>query len=523
MIPAHLLADDKPFAYSEEKFDALKTKLHSPEAASMSHSNLEEMIQTEGRELLRRLLQDHLTLRAHQERQSGLDRPVVGADGQPRTYPRSSARGLLTLFGPVRVERMAYSAHGATNLHPLDAVLNLPEELHSHGVRRRVAEEASKASFDETVRLIRSTTGAEVAKRQVEELAVRAAQDFDGFYQGREVASPSEVDQTGSILVITVDGKGVVMRRQDLREATRKAAERRHRKFRKRLSQGEKPHAKRMATVAAVYTIEPFPRTVEDIVGDLRGVGDAARKAKRPRPENKRVWASLAKEPEEAIAEAFDEALRRDPARTKRWVALVDGNENQLKILRRHAKKHGVGLTIVLDVIHVIEYLWKAAWTFCEEGSSEAEAWVTERFLEVLRGKASYVAAGIRRSATLRGLSRHQRKPADTCANYLLGYQKFLRYDRYLSIGFPIATGVIEGACRHLVKDRMDLTGARWSLTGAEAVLQLRSLRASGDFEEYWHFHLDQERYRNHTRHYAEAVPRIRTHSRPHPHLHRVK
>jgi hypothetical protein len=167
-------------------------------------------------------------------------------------------------------------------------------------------------------------------------------------------------------------------------------------------------------------------------------------------------------------------------------------------------------LTIVLDIIHVLEYLWKATTVFNQEGTPQAEQWVDERFLEVLRGRSSQVAAGIRRSATLRGLTKAQRKAADTCASYLLKYQQYLHYSQYLDRGFPIATGVIEGACRYLVKDRMDITGARWGLLRAEAVLRLRALRASGDFEAYWSFHERCEYERNHVALYADGqVPQL--------------
>jgi hypothetical protein len=134
-------------------------------------------------------------------------------------------------------------------------------------------------------------------------------------------------------------------------------------------------------------------------------------------------------------------------------------------------------------------------------GDPAAEGWVLERGREVLRGKASLVAAGIRRSATLRRLA--QRKSADECADYLLRKKAFLRYDEALATGLPIATGVIEGACRHLVKDRMDITGARWGLDGGEAVLRLRSLRSSGDFDTYWEFHLNRARDRTYGDDYA--------------------
>ena len=164
---------------------------------------------------------------------------------------------------------------------------------------------------------------------------------------------------------------------------------------------------------------------------------------------------------------------------------------------------------LILDIIHVIEYLWKAAWAIHEEGDVEAEHWVSERLLQILRGKSSHVAGGIRRSATLRGLEGKAREAMDTCANYLLKYKEYLRYDEYLAEGFPIASGVIEGACRHLVKDRLEVTGARWSVSGAEALLKLRALRASGDFEEYWRYHLAREQERQHLSRYKSGLPAL--------------
>jgi triphosphoribosyl-dephospho-CoA synthetase len=146
----------------------------------------------------------------------------------------------------------------------------------------------------------------------------------------------------------------------------------------------------------------------------------------------------------------------------------------------------------------VLEYLWRAAGCFFAKGDPEAENWLQERAFRLLEGKASDVAAGIRRSATLKGLEEKARENADKCADYLLKYRPYLQYDECLSQGYPIATGVIEGACRHLICDRMDITGARWRLECAEAVLQLRALRSSGDFDAYWKFHKQQELQRNH-------------------------
>jgi hypothetical protein len=388
------------------------------------------------------------------------------------------------------------------SLHPLDAELNLPRKKYSLELCRRVAEESAKSSFDETYESIGKITGGHVPKRQIEELARFSAQDFDAFYEMRQ-AKPAEVKQSGPIMALSVDGKGVVMRKEDLREQTRKAAQARKHKMGARLSKGEKKNAKRMATVAAVYTIAPFVRKPEDLVPEKNSERAGP---PRPRPEKKRVWASIKKTPKEVIEQVFEEAAHRDPEHQKKWVALVDGNKSQIRILRSMAKEKGIKLTIIVDVVHVIEYLWKAGRVFHPEASEELESWVRIRLLEILRGKAGYVAGGMRRGATLRDLASEAREPVDDCADYLLTYGPYLKYNDYLSQGFPIATGVIEGACRHLVKDRMEVTGARWSLDGAEAVLRLRALRSSHDFDEYWTFHEAQEYERNHRTSYAGGI-----------------
>jgi hypothetical protein len=311
------------------------------------------------------------------------------------------------------------------------------------------------------------------------------------------------------------------MRREDLREQTRKRAEESAAKLESWRSRGEKPNKKRMATVAGVYTVEPYRRTAEDV---LRCMAPRNEKEKpdRPKPESKRVWASLEKTPKQVIKEAFREARRRDFDGRKQWVALVDGNEPQLEILRKCFRDEGYHPMIVLDFIHVAERVWKAGMDFHGEGSKELEAWVIQRLLAILHGRCSHVAAGMRRSATRHGLNEEARERIDSCANYMLKYKCYMDYNLYLERGYPIATGVIEGACRYLVKDRMERTGARWSLEGAEAVLRLRALRTCDDFDAYWRFHEQQEYLRNHAALYADGqVPPIR--SRAKTHLKRVK
>jgi len=486
------------FRPARDQFEAAISWLESEDASKLTHSVLEERLEEDGREMMRKLFQAHLDLRAmREERLPG----VMGSDGRLRTQVRESDRPLVTVLGVVKVPRLQYVQPGRSSLFPGDMALNLPEEAYSLGLRRVAAIEAAKVSYQETVASIQAYTAGKVPPRQVQELVLRASLDFDAFYSGRAAGSP---EATTDPLILTLDGKGIVMRTEHLREATRKKAEASQPKLDHRVSSGEKKNRKRMATVAAVYSIEPFVRTAEEVMRELRPARDAAKP--RPRARNKRVFASVEKSAKTVTRELFDEAERRDPEHKRPWICLVDGDDHQITRVRKEARRRGVKVVLVLDLIHALEYLWKAAWCFFEEGDRAAEKWVTERAVRILEGHSSDVAAGIRRSATLRGLKPKNRKAADSCANYLLKKKDLLRYDVFLAAGSPIATGVIEGACRHLIKDRLDITGARWSVPGAEAVLRLRSLRSSGDFEEYWNFHLRQEWERNHLSRYPETV-----------------
>ena len=189
------------------------------------------------------------------------------------------------------------------------------------------------------------------------------------------------------------------------------------------------------------------------------------------------------------------------------WVVLVDGAKHQIDLICAEAEQRGADVTIVIDLIHVLEYLWGAAWCLHEPSDGPAaEAWVARHARALLTGAALDVAADIDRQARTARLRGAKRKGVDDAIGYLTNKAEHLRYDTALANGWPIATGVIEGACRHLVKDRLDITGARWGLSGAEAVLKLRALRANGDFDAYWRWHEQQEFTRNHQTRYRDGL-----------------
>ena len=482
------------FAASVNLLTELVAELEGPAAAGLTACELEDLLAERGREVQRQLLQDHLDLRAAREEQAAREHraPATGADGITRSRLETGhGRLLATLFGTVRVTRCAWRRPGAPSLRPADAALSLPACRPSHALARLAAVEAARGSFEAAHAAITRRCGPVIGKRQVEQAVVSAAADIAAFYATR-VPVPCTAS---TLLVISADAKGIVMRPGALRPATAKAAARQGR-MRTRLVAGEKPNRKRMATLVCVYDAEPSPRRPHDIIAPPGG--RHGHRTLRPRPRATAKWlaGSVQHDPAEMIAAAFDQAEARDREHQRTWVVLVDGAEHQLGLIRAEAARRSVTTHIVIDLIHVLEYIWKAAWCLHPAADPAAEDWVAVKALAVLAGDSARAAADIAAEADAAGLTHDQRTGADACVRYLTSKDNYLRYDQALAAGWPIATGVIEGACRHLIGDRLDITGARWGLQGAEAVLTLRAAISNGDFDEYWRFHLAREHQR---------------------------
>src|SRR6266498_2988570 len=494
---AGVLEGPDAFGASRAAFDELLATLGSAKAAGWTHDQLEEQLETDGRELLRRLYQDHLDLRALREQHAvATGRVVAITDAEGighRKVERGHVRHLATVFGTVRVARCAWRADGARNLYPADAALNLPDRRHSHTLKRRAATEAVRGSFEAAEQTLTRSCGKVAGKRQVEQLTVAAASDIDAFYTA--AAPQPATDDT--LLVLSVDGKGIVMRPDALREPTRKAAAvKGANRYRTRLASGEKQGRKRMATLGAVYDADPAPRRPHDVMtpattlhaapdGTGGGGGGGRRRRKGPVATAKWLTGSVA-----------------TPTHRRPWVVLVDGARHQLDLIRAEAARRKVTIHILVDLIHVLEYIWKAAWCFYQDADPAAEPWVAGHALRILAGEVDTVIAALQTQATDAGLTAQQRGGVDACIGYLTAKREFLGYDTALQAGWPIATGVIEGACRHLIGDRLDITGARWGLEGAEAVLKLRALWSNGDLDAYWRFHRAQEHRRIHQARY---------------------
>ena len=397
--------EPQAFTASRASFEQMVGWLDA-DAAELTHAELEEQLDARGRQLLRLLFQDHLDLRTYRERR--LDETVVDDAGVARgAVEAGHTRTLTSIFGQVDVERMAYRRKRHTNLHPADAALNLPAGKHSHGLRRLAAIEATRGSFDQTVEAIERASGQQLGKRQLEQLAAAAAVDFEAFYTARQPPAGAADD----VLVLSCDGKGIVMRPDALRPATAKAAKNSSNKLDARLSKGEKRNRKRMAEVGAVYDLTPVARSPAQVMARSDPTDDQPPPA--PRASGKWLTASVVDDAAEVVTQIFDKADRRDPDHARTWVALVDGNIHQIDRIKAEAKQRDVEIRIVIDFVHVLEYLWAAAWSFFDEADPAAEAWVADKAMAVLEGNARQVAAGIRRRATRDRLDPRRRINAD--------------------------------------------------------------------------------------------------------------
>ena len=467
---------------AHREFDELEKWLYCAEAHSLALRDVEIQEQRRGRELLRLLLQAHVDNRgdgnvAEAIRVYGPDSPV---DGLLYTHRRKHTRRLISVFGQILIRRIGYGREGRQSIHPLDEQLQLPGRKYSYEIQRLLVKRAVQGPFDEAVDALYESTGERIPKRSAEKVLIDAAADFHSFYAQRQGVPDKEA--TGSILVGSIDCKGIPMLKAEL--TVKKA----------RRGKGEKAQKKKMATVAAVFTQQPYVRRPEEVVQSLFPTVEQQSRSpeKRCGPERKRVWASLEAGKDWFISDVKREMDGRDPRGTKTRVVVTDGE----RALQRRACKIIQDAVLVADLLHVLERLWAAGHALYGEGTDGAVQFVRQRALWILQGKVSQVIKGLRQIVTKRHLRGQKARVLLTAASYYNSNKARMRYNEYLAQGLPIASGSVEGACKNLIKDRMERSGMRWSSQGAEAMVKMRAIYLSKDLEEYWNWHIAQEQLR---------------------------
>jgi hypothetical protein len=390
-------------------------------------------------------------------------------------------RRYVSIFGAFGLQRVVYGSREKQKIDfvPLDNRLQLPASVFSYVLQDWDQSLCVEEAFRQASATMWRMLELKQAVDSLEHMNQEMAKDATTFMLNRP-----QPEQEGEIVVASADQKGIVLRRQ-ADDPPPKA----HR------TKGEKASQKRMATVATVYTVDRYRRTAEEVVSALfRDAPEPA--AGRPKPQYKEVWASLPRDEqpgsgtEMAFAWMIGELHLRGRAKDKPLLFLSDGQESLWQARRDWLPERAVG---ILDLLHVTPRLWKAAHVFHKEGSAEAEEFVRARVLRVLQGKAAGVVRGLREMATKHCLVGGKKKTITNVCGYLEANLERMRYDEYLQAGYPIASGAVEGACRHLVKDRMERAGMHWTVPGAQAMLDVRSIYVSGLWEEYQDYRTERE------------------------------
>ena len=400
----------------------------------------------------------------------------VAPDGQPMTFHGRRSVRYISIFGALWVPRHYFTATGQASATPLDAELSLPATAYSDLLREWGAYGDTEQAYRENQTLLERLLGLTVSVQTREQQMVRSAVDVDAFY-AQPVAAADPTTE-GTILVAQADGKGVPM----IKDATAQPV---------RLGKGQKRGTKKEAIVTALYTVAPYVRTADEVADAILHATDPALVRPRPRPVGKEQHATLAGKAT-ACADLAARAAPRDGAHIQHRVALTDGAE----ALQDQMQAQLPGYTLVVDIIHVNEYLWDAVNALLGETHVGRTAWIRPKLVQLLQGTTMDVITALEAEAASSTCTETQRKALLRTSGYYRRNQPYRHYDDYLAQGWPIGTGVVEGACGHLVKDRMEKAGMRWTIAGAQAVLDLRAVRLNGDWDAYWIFHRQQQHQR---------------------------
>ena len=416
------------------------------------------------------LLQLFLTVRSEKSNRT----KVELADGQALPYHQEVGRSYFSIFGKLQFERPYFYKKGVGQQIPLDEELSLPSDGYSDLLRELSEYLDVDNVYAKTADMFKRLLGLSLSTRSLQGNIIADSADVLAYYDQK--APPNPV-LGASILVAQADGKGIpmVLEAEQPKEAVR-------------LGKGQKRGHKKEAIVTSAYTIAALPRTPQEVVNSFFDLSKSefdteTQKHERPKPQNKHTWATL---------DGKDEALERlakyvnllDCDYIQDRVALCDGCEALQLRLRLHLD----GFTLVLDFIHASEYLWKVANALLGETSSERIPWMAEKTSLMLSGKTDQLIHQFRTMTQADDLSAYLLEQLNLTANYFERNLPYMDYPTYLAKGWPIASGVIEGACRHFVKDRCELSGMRWSQNGAEGLLRMRAIAENDDWSDYHSF-----------------------------------
>lgn len=419
---------------------------------------------------------------------------LSSSDGTALEYKGLVDSPYFSIFGEIRIKRARYKGDAGKYYYPLDEKLNLPEKKYSYLLQKWIQAGAVVTNFKESVKLLNEIFDHSFFASMPQRIGLQVSEHVDDFYA--QQAAPCEQTE-GSHLGIGADGKGVYLTKSERENKEQNQASK------MRLGKGEKRGTKKEAVVTGDFSFNPAARTPEEVVEALfkeRSETDAAKKypgQEKPRyPKNKHLRATL-KGKDAAMKSLMERILKRDPSGKKPIVALLDGDSSLETTLKKALKNHHLTHrldAVILDIIHVTEYLWDVGTALHGERGSARPKWVREKLLQILNGRVGYVTGGFKQTLTKKETTQQQKRALTKAITYFQNHKHMMNYKTYLKKGYPIATGIIESACGSLVKDRMEQSGMRWTIKGATAILEQRAVKLNGDWDDFWENYMAKKR-----------------------------
>ena len=406
--------------------------------------------------------------------------PVQNPSGQELPYNRDTVRVYFSIFNKVFIERPYFYKQGVGTQIPLDAELGLGDDSYSDLLREITEFLAVYHTYGgKDAGFLERLFGFSLSTRALQQNVAEDAESVEAYYAQKPPPCPKS---EAEILVIQADGKGVpmVLEEDEVPEVQ------------VRLGKGQKHGHKKEAIVTTIYTITAAPRTPTEVIASFFKENQPKKTPKKDaKPQNKHIWATLDGK-DAALSRLTKQVALREGAHILHRVALCDGCE----ALQSRIVLQFKGFILILDFVHANEYLWDVANSLLGETSEQRLEWVKSRTLQILSGQTEQVIAELRRIAKNKKTKVAQRKQLHKTANYFERNLPYMDYQTYLSNGYPIASGAIEGACRHFVKDRFELSGMRWLQTGAENLLRLRAVAENDDWDAYYTYRREQRQLR---------------------------
>jgi hypothetical protein len=405
------------------------------------------------------------------------------ASGVTLGYERDTKRTYYSIFGKLPLYRPYFYQKGSGGETPLDAALGLGEDSYSDLVREVSDYLGVYNVYHKSSDILFRLLGLKLATGAIESNLADDAADVESYYAQKPAPQTAE---EAEILVIQADGKGVPMVLEEPLEPP------------VRLGKGQKRGRKKEAMVTSLYTMAAHGRTPQAVVDSFFRHTPADTAPNRGRPHHKHIWATLDGK-DAALARLAQQVAARQGPHILARVALCDGYEP----LQTRLTQQFPDFTLILDFIHADEYLWAVANVLLGEQHPHRLEWMADYTLKILSGQTEQVIASFQSMAQDKQYTAAQRAQLEKTATYFQRNLPYMAYDTYLNQGWPIASGVIEGACRHFVKDRCELSGMRWTQPGVENLLRLRAVAENDDWDDY---HLFRKRQR-HSRLYAQPYP----------------